>query len=814
MSNRYFPALYFLTALIAANAALFLGGGWQLKLLGGVVLFCLLPGLALVALVFPRADFLEAVLLGSGASYVISNLVVLLVHFLPGEINLLLLVLPLDLVVVLLAGLNLWLKPTVTTEVVTTIKAADLGKVALIVALVAFFRFFNLGYSEFQGDEVGVISVAGQALVGQDDALFLHRKGPLEVTTALAFVTFVDGFDEFALRFPFALASALAVLVVYLIGREMFDGAAGFLAGLLLAVEGVYLAFSRMVQYHGLVVLMQTLAVYCFYRVYQCSNDLSRYYFLQENDDNREGAWRFQLLGVAFFACGCLAHYDAALVLPVLALLYLGRRFLKENFWVLLASLFLAVLILAPFYLPFALRPELGEARAYIFGERIGLGGGLHNHFGEFVSYSMFYNATYYVVFMLLLLALAAMGMLPSWAAGFFVVGLLISVSFPASLSVGDFNFSFVLFMPALAVVFFGRWIKTNVKMEHRAILLWFLCYFVVYSFLVREPGLHYYALSPAWALLGAMVLKKIGAWHFGSARHLTRSSLRLAAGAVFALCLLLFAGYAYVFFIQSDPEYAMTFPDNKVPLYWTPQTTPPRSGRFGVPRRAGWKTIGYLYRSGLLRGEYDTNERSKTPIWYTRDILPGERAPRYFLFNEKVKPEGEGWKHSREAIETLYSLAGRVTVHGRPSLLIYQDKDLFQVTGTSEVPVTYAAEEYEAAYDAFASLDDYRLYWGVDDHDFRQAAAFLEENARPGEALLLDGAGILSYYYRGDLPYYPLPQSVSRLREIGAEHLRVYVLLWATEPQTLDELGSRLEERHFGAVRLLLYETGGQERK
>jgi 4-amino-4-deoxy-L-arabinose transferase-like glycosyltransferase len=786
------PASYVLPALVVANAVLFLGGSWQLRLLGGVMLFCLLPGLALVALVFPRAGFLETVLLGSGASYVISNLVVLLVHFVPGGVSLLLLVLPLDLVVLLLAGLSFWLQTGRSLEDrgisdESSHLAARCCQLAAIIALVSFFRFFNLGYSEFQGDEVGVISVAGQALVGQDDALFLHRKGPLEVTTALAFVTFTAGFDEFALRFPFALASALAVLVVYLIGREMFDGATGFLAGLLLAVEGVYLAFSRMVQYHGLVVLMQTLAVYCFYRL------------LRDEDKQEEKVWRFQLLGVAFFACGCLAHYDVALVLPVLILLYLGRRFLKGNFWVLLASLFLAVVILAPFYLPFALRPELGGARSYVFGERIGLGGGLHNHFGEFVSYSMFYNSTYYVAFTLLLLALASAGLLPRWAAGFFIVGLLISIFFPATLAVGDFNWSFVLFLPALAAVFFGRWMKVKMKVEGRAVLLWFLCYFVVYSFIVREPGLHYYALSPAWTLLGAVVLKGL---------YDRLSKARPVAVAAFALCLLLFAGYAYVFFIQSDPEYAMTFPDHKIPLYWTPQTTPPRSGRFGVPRQAGWKTIGYLYRSGLLRGEYDTNERSKTADWYTREILPGERMPRYFLLNEKVKPEGAEWKHSREAIETLYRLAGRVTVHGQPSLLIYEDKNLVQV------PDTYPAEEYEAGYEALASLDDYRMYWGADDRHFRQAAAFLEENARPGEGLVLDGAGILSYYYRGDLAYYPLPQSVSRLREIRAEHPRVYALLWATDPHQLDELGSRLEEHRFGAVRLLLYETGVQERK
>jgi hypothetical protein len=292
--------------------------------------------------------------------------------------------------------------------------------------------------------------------------------------------------------------------------------------------------------------------------------------------------------------------------------------------------------------------------------------------------------------------------------------------------------------------------------------------------------------------------------------------------------CLLLYtllACYTYIFFIQTDPEYANTFPANKVVLYWTPQVAVPGSGRFGIPRRSGWKAVGYLYQTGVLRGGYTTNARkSKTLEWYTRTLLPEFEMPRYFLYSADAERAGRNKAGvSRESVERYYNLVGRVMVQAKPKVLIYEDKQ-FAREGS---PVDYRSEEYESRYDDSVSLAEFHLSekYGGDDRDFQAVARFLEASAHPDGGLILNApqqVGILSYYYRGDLPYYPLPQrqpldeseTTAELEAILAEHDVVYGLFWAAEERDphgliegwLDQYGHKTTERHFGNLRLALY--------
>ncbi len=883
-----------LAVLILSNIVLFWTGALYLRFLGGVVLFCFLPGWLLIDFLFPWITgkppssqgvrdgwprgrglavtsplsdseglsgdsvprLLERVLLSAGASYLLSGLSVLAVHALPGEITLGLLCLALDALVLLLMLLSFFAPlPSPQPEAVGVGEGSLLFRemllVILLVTVAGFFRFFYLGYSEFQGDEVGVVSAAVEAILGHDDVLFLQRKGPVETLVTMAFVLFTQGFNEFALRFPFALASLLGVMTTYLIGRQMFGSGVGFIAGLLFAIEGITLAFSRMVQYQGVVVFMVALCVYCFYRFHGVVDSGL--------------AYRYQFLGAAFFAFGLITHYDAAPVALLLALLYLGkcglkfrrlchserseesrslcgkaplltrneilRRFAPQNdTWgdvlALLGSLAVAVAILLFFYLPFILHPHFRETGPYVAQSRLGIGQGPYNNLGTFVSYSIFYNSTYYVALMMVLLAVGVTEALvkglshkpPAYLLSVsFAVALFLSALSPSVLSLGQASYVFVLFLPAAIGLVLSRQLKTG----ERIILLWFFVYFVVYCFMVREPGLHFYTLSAAWALLGGIVLD-------GSYRYILSYFSPVIRRGMELACLLLYAllaCYTYIFFIQTDPEYAMTFPENRVALYWTPQAAVPGSGRFGIPRRYGWKTISCLYRTGTLRGGYTTNIRkSKTLEWYTRTLLPEFEMPRYFLFNEDVERAGHNRAGvSRELVEEFYNLVGRVMVQGKPKVLIYEDRRVAR----AEPPVDYRSEEYESWYDGIVSLAEYHLWekYGVDDRDFQAVGRFLEASASTSSGLILNApqqVGILSYYYRGDLPYYPLPQGLrldesettAELEAILAEHNVVYGLFWATEESDphrfiegwLDQHAHKVTERWFGNVRLALY--------
>jgi hypothetical protein len=290
---------------------------------------------------------LERLLLGAGASYVLSTFCVLAVHFIPGVITLASICLALDGLISALLALNVLLHKAAAEKLDCRWSGRIvLFQIALLVALAAFFRFTYLGYSEYQGDEVMVASVARNAIVGRDEALFLHRKGPTEASLVIAFALFADGFDEGATRFPFALANFLGIMVTYLIGRELFDNFIGFTAGLLLVIEGIFQGYSHVAQYQSVVVLVLALSVYCFYRFYQAA-------------DKWRNRWQF--LGAIFFAFGLLTHWDMALILPTLAFLYLNRydlRALRENALALFSALFIIVIILLAFYIPFVLHPH------------------------------------------------------------------------------------------------------------------------------------------------------------------------------------------------------------------------------------------------------------------------------------------------------------------------------------------------------------------------------------------------------------------------------------------------------------------------
>jgi hypothetical protein len=891
-----------LAVLILSNILLFWTDALYLRFLGGVALFCFLPGWLLIDCLFPwltskspakpgiRHDWprerglavisplpdsrdllwdcapclLEKVLLSAGASYLLSALSLLAVHALPGEITLGLLCLALDALVLFLLLFNFlgWaggqFPPSPQPETVRVGEGSLLSKgmlsVILLVMVAGFFRFFYLGYSEFQGDEVGVVSTAVEAILGHDDVLFLQRKGPVETLVTMAFVLFTQGFDEFALRFPFALASFLGVMTTYLIGRQMFGSGVGFIAGLLFAVEGITLAFSRMVQYQGVAVFMLVLCVYCFSRFHGVSD--------------RGLAHRYQFLGTAFFAFGLLTHYDVGPVALLLALLYLSkyglkfrrlchserseesrssygkaplltrneilRRFAPQNdtrgdVLALLGSLAVAATILSIFYLPFILHPHFKETGPYVAQSRLSIGQGPYNNLGTFVSYSIFYNSTYYVALMMVLLAAEVLGALVKGLShkplayllsASFVVALLLSALFPSMFALDQASYAFVLFLPAAIGIVLSRQLKTG----ERIILLWFFTYFVVYCFMVREPGLHFYTLSAAWAILGGIVLDR-------SYRYVLSHFGPVVRKGVVLVCLLLYtllAGYTYIFFIQTDPEYAMTFPRHVNWLYPTLLKEVPRSGRFGVPRLAGWKATAWLYHTGMLRGSYDTNERARTPEWYMRLPRHDTRPPRYVFFNPSVKLEGKSWQDTRESIERFYTLWGEITVGGRTGLLIYEDRNFF----AGGPPVRYALEDYAPRYDMqIASLAARRRRLQIDGRDVQTVSAFLEGIAKPGDGLVLVGpelAEALSYYYRGDLPYYPLPQgqpldeseTTAELEAILAEHDMVYGLFWAAEESDphsfiegrLDQHVHKVTERWFGNVRLALYASAPME--
>lgn len=184
----------------------------------------------------------------------------------------------------------------------------------------------------------------------------------------------VCGVNEFAARLPSALASLLALFVIYELGRLLFERSAALLAGLILAGSVAFCAAAHFANPDALLNLCILLNMWCFWMHY-----------------TRRGGW----LWGAGAACGVgmLAKGPVAVVLPMATamLFFLVRRELRrclDSRFVGAALLF--VLIAAPWYVWVGLETK-GEWLAGFFWKHnieraVGV---MENHSGPLFYYGL-----------------------------------------------------------------------------------------------------------------------------------------------------------------------------------------------------------------------------------------------------------------------------------------------------------------------------------------------------------------------------------------------------------------------------------------
>lgn len=184
----------------------------------------------------------------------------------------------------------------------------------------------------------------------------------------------VCGVNEWAARLPSALASLLALLIVYELGRRLCNRSAALLAGLILAGSVAFCAAAHFANPDALLNLCTLLTMWCIWQHY-----------------SHRGWW---LLG-AGAACGLgmLAKGPVALILPLAAamLFTLIRRELRR--WCdsrLLGAVLVFVLVAAPWYVWVGLETK-GEWLAGFFWKHnveraVGV---MENHGGPFFYYGL-----------------------------------------------------------------------------------------------------------------------------------------------------------------------------------------------------------------------------------------------------------------------------------------------------------------------------------------------------------------------------------------------------------------------------------------
>ncbi|UCG23674.1 MAG: glycosyltransferase family 39 protein [Chloroflexota bacterium] len=424
-----------------------------------VALLVLPPGQArqvavfLLAWVWPSAawslwwdgELSERILIAAGTAMLLNTLLVLGLTYVPGATAPWALIL--GVLAVSIAPLFLVLRgfrPARSGSEPHYLQRVDRGAYLVLgLLLVAvLLRLPGMGYKELQGDE-GVIMVrAATILTGDDAEWFNHQKGPAEIALPLLSWGIGESINEYWARMPFTMAGILVVLAVFWLGTKWFDRKVGLLAGLLFAVGGFGIAFSRIVQYQSLVMLWGALGLMM----------ASRYRSSDRNAD--------LVMACSFLAAGVLAHYDALLFAPAVLWLLASRHHGKERpqaaKW--LAALAAAGFILLLFYLPFVLNPSFGRTFSYLLSDRVGVSGSV---------------------------AQPASGMADAWRM----------MTFYNSIW-------YVLGLGLLAII--GLWVLARRRVEFAAVL-YFGVPALFYLLVVRDPRTHVYTIFPGTTVLAGL---------------------------------------------------------------------------------------------------------------------------------------------------------------------------------------------------------------------------------------------------------------------------------------------------------------------
>lgn len=644
----------------------------------GVLLLWCASGLLWSEVLLNNSSRLAMVMFGLGFGYAYTIYLTLLLSYLPGHLSGLYEVIGLDLFAIVALSILLRRIGKFSSSHPPSREHLPRSATILLVVTVligALFRFIWLDYSEFQGDEALVMLTAADVLQGHEDALFLRGKGPAEVLLPTALWSLTGIIDEAAARLPFALAGCLVPLLGFLLAASLFKDhrmatGIGVVTSALLALNGFMVAFSRIVQYQVLVIIMSGLALWCSWQW------------------QRDGKMRWLTLCAFFMGSALLAHYDGLMVFP--AIIYViatawYRRTKQEDkahsLAHIAAALALLCFVTGLFYLPYTLDAQAVRTGGYL-SERIG-NVLVKNNLASFQHFNVFYTSFYYyaltVLLVLVFLAWASQHIyglrrlpwVPLWFPPLLALMAVVLLCWPEIFRTPTLDLAFVPF----ALLLFGALSSTALSNGQRAVVLWLAVPFLGYNFAVALPLTHIYTIVPAWTLLAGMagvsIVHSISS-SLGTTTLWHRWSVRLAA-VLSCVMAALFAGYLTTAYLRHDVEFLADWPHSRSTLYWTPYSNPPPTGFFGFPHRSGWKAVGALYTTGQLRGDYSSNEELDITAWYTRN------APRacdtypehYFIASDVV----DAWPVDMSHVYERYERFAEIGLPNGKGLVIYRNK-------------------------------------------------------------------------------------------------------------------------------------------
>lgn len=466
----------------------------------------------------------------------------------------------------------------------------------LILFIAGTLRFVNLGYADFQGDEIKALFLPEQ---GQNITQFLleQRKGPLQffITYLLKFVD-PNYTNQLLMRLPFAIAGFISVYFFYLLIRELFNEKVAFYSSFFFATNGFLVAFSRIVQYQSFVIMFMIGALY----------------FLKKKKI---------YLGLIFWALSILAHYDGVLIFPLA--FYFIYDYLFENKKISFKNLFpsrlkhflgagvLATTMLLAFYIPFGLNiAEDTDTQEYWLGRVTGaVSSKLSSSTYLFTVYQPIYVIHIYT-------ALFSLGVL-------FALGTLITRNKRLA-KIGGKLKKFkdkVLSIFNIDTETFGN---GNII----AIALWLGISLLFMEGLVYIPGTHIYTyLIPMLVFLAFGILFMEEFTQRVLKLQLFKIVLALGTYVIF----IFIAAQSYSIYVDNKYEYPW---EEEKFLFWTFSKPTPayHLSMFGFPYFRDWEGIQRFILDSNPQPAYSTNERTSISRHYV-ELLKDSNVAGFYVY-------------------------------------------------------------------------------------------------------------------------------------------------------------------------------------
>lgn len=461
-------------------------------------------------------------------------------------------------------------------------KAVFFTLTAVILFLGIFFRVYNIGYSEFQGDEV-----EAQAFLFEKkpfvDFLMERSKGPGQYAVTYLTHTFIDNLEkiEIYVRLPFLITSILGLLFFLALAKKIHGQNGVLISTLLFSFSGMLIAFSKIAQYQTFVILFSIIS----------------YYLLNSYINNKKTALPLILGFIS--GLSLLFHYDSlSFVLPLFLFFLLTKD--KKATVLYLTSFFLLTLT---FYVPFIFSPNFAKTFNYLFFKRIET-----KEFSTLLLLTI-YHSKEYLVFLILIV----MGFVYKFCTknskflSILILLVFISVFIRNFLSLKIFSAIYVLCV-LISLLFLFLYILHKRKGEfntYDSVDIWFLFSFIFYTLIIKLPLTHVYVfLTPLFLVAGKALETK-------------NKPLNYFIMLFFVVVIVSSVSFNFSAFVDTYKEY----PWNKKSYVFGSMFTDISEkkqvkGVFGFPYNRRWKEIREFIKENNVVS-YNTNEKVDISNFY-----------------------------------------------------------------------------------------------------------------------------------------------------------------------------------------------------